>query len=213
MRQDWMIVAAVAVAVGATGWAVMRPAGSGAGSAEERLLVLRNNRYAAGGWTAAGSGSVTLDSTAGVATLAGPVLWWLADREFGDGTLELDYRRTDSTAVGGVYLRLPATPGEDYGAHAFAIRLGPDSAGVEANGAVAGVRAPSAVAGASSGGWHHLSARFDGTHLRVAIDDTTIMDWTAAPEGPVRDALPRGHLGLESRTGVIEVRNIVAGTP
>jgi hypothetical protein len=188
-----MILAVMAVAVGATGWLVLKPAASGASTPDGRLLVLRNNRYVAEGWQHLGAGTFTLDSTAGELRLGGgPGLLWYAAREFGDVTLELDFRRSDSTAEAGVLLRLPQAPeGDAYAARAFAIRLGPRVA-----------------AGTTPRTWHHLTARSEGERLTVSINDTTV-DWTAATGGSANVVPPRGHIGLESRAGAVEFRNIV----
>ena len=104
MSRTWVVVFVVVVAIAIGGYLVLQAgAGDGQAGAVERLLTMRNNRYVLDGWRHQGPGGFTLDSTAGVLkSYGGMGLLWYAAKEYGDFTLELDFRCADSATNSGV---------------------------------------------------------------------------------------------------------------
>ena len=109
MRRTLDVVFAVVVALAIGGYLVLQTgAGEGRAGAVERLLTMRNNRYVLEGWRHQGPGGFNLDSTAGVLkSYGGMGLLWYSAKQYGDFTLELDFRCADSATNSGVFLRVP----------------------------------------------------------------------------------------------------------
>jgi hypothetical protein len=183
------------------------------GPAVERLLTMENNRYTLEGWRHQGPGGFTLDSAAGVLRgYGGMGLLWYAAKEYGDFTLELDFKCADSTTNSGVFLRVPGEPTSDeYIYHSFEIQISDASAeGIHRTGAVYDAQAPSDTASKAPGEWNHFAISFRGDHITVVLNDRTVVDWDAEPRGKVRDFAPRGYIGLQNHDdrSPVEFRNI-----
>lgn len=213
MRREWIVVFAVVIAVAVGGYLVLR-SGAGGGPREQRLLTMRDNRYVLDGWKHQGPGGFTLDSTAGVLrSYGGMGLLWYTVKEYGDFTLELDFKCSDSTTNSGVFLRVPGEPTSDeYIYHSFEIQI--DDAGGEGihrTGAVYDAQAPSDTASRKPGEWNHFAITFRGSHITVVLNDKKVVDWDAEPRGKVRDFAPRGYIGLQNHDdrSPVEFRNIV----
>jgi len=226
MRREWIAVLVLAAAVGIGAYFVGRAAtGVGTQAApEQRLLTMRNNRYVLDGWEHQGPGGFTLDETAGVLKSHGGMgLLYYAAKEYGDFTLELDFRCADKTTNSGVFLRVPGKPTSDvYIYHSFEIQID-DSAkeAIHRTGAVYDAQAPgpyeapepdeSDADAVKPGPWNHFAITFRGSHITVLLNDQRIVDWDAEPRGKVKDFAPRGHIGLQNHDdkSVVEFRNIV----
>jgi hypothetical protein len=215
MRREWIAIVVVVVVV-AAGALLVRRAVTGAltPATEERLLVMRNNRYVLDEWRHQGPGGFTLDSTAGVLkSYGGMGLLWYAAREYGDFTLELDFRCADSATNSGVFLRVPGEPTSDeYIYHSFEIQIN-DAAeqAIHRTGAVYDAQAPSDSAAKPPGQWNHFAITFRGSRITVLLNDKKVVDWNAEPRGKVKDFAPRGYIGLQNHDdrSPVEFRNIV----
>jgi hypothetical protein len=218
----------VAVVIGAV---FVGRAMTGAGTrpvTEQRLLVMKDNRYVLDGWQHQGPGGFTLDEKAGVLKSHGGMgLLYYAAKQYGDFTLELDFRCADKTTNSGVFLRVPAEPtNDDYIYHSFEIQID-DSAreGIHRTGAVYDAEAPledglkrleqaakkpdeTAV---KPGEWRHYAITFRGSHITVVLNDVELVNWDAVPRGKVKDFAPRGYVGLQNHDdkSPVEFRNIV----
>lgn len=218
MSRTWVVVFVVVVAIAIAGYFVLRTGAGdgrpGAGGTVERLLPMRNNRYVLDGWRHQGPGGFTLDSTAGVLkSYGGMGLLWYAAKEYGDFTVELDFRCADSATNSGVFLRVPGEPTSDeYIYHSFEIQISDAGGeGIERTGAVYDAEAPSDSASKAPGEWNHFAITFRGDHITVVLNDEKVIDWDAEPRGKVRDFAPRGYLGLQNHDdrSVVEFRNIL----
>ena len=226
MRREWIAVLVLAAAVGVGVYFVGRAATGVETPAapEQRLLTMRNNRYVLDGWEHQGPGGFTLDETAGVLKSHGGMgLLYYAAKEYGDFTLELDFRCADKTTNSGVFLRVPGKPtSDDYIYHSFEIQID-DSAkeAIHRTGAVYDAQAPgpyeapepdeSDADAVKPGPWNHFAITFRGSHITVLLNDQRIVDWDAEPRGKVKDFAPRGYIGLQNHDdkSVVEFRNIV----
>jgi hypothetical protein len=229
MRREWIAVLLVAVTVGIGAVFVARAA-TGAGTkpaTEQRLLTMKDNRYVLDGWKHQGPGGFNLDATAGVLkSYGGMGLLYYAAKQYGDFTLELDFRCADKTTNSGVFLRVPGEPAsDDYIYHSFEIQIDDASEGIHHTGAVYDAEAPNADAlkrleqaakkpdetAVKPGEWRHFAITFRGSHITVVLDDVELVSWDAAPRGKVKDFAPRGYVGLQNHDdkSPVEFRNIV----
>jgi hypothetical protein len=216
MRREWIVVLVFAVTIAIGGYFVLQ-VGSGApgtGTAPvERLLPMRNNRYVTDGWRHQGPGGFTLDSTTGVLkSYGGMGLLWYAVKQYGDFTVDLDFKCTDSSTNSGVFLRVPGEPTSDeYIYHSFEIQIDDaGSEGIHRTGAVYDAQAPSDTASRLPGEWNHFTITFRGSHITVELNGKKVIDWAAEPRGKVRDFAPRGYFGLQNHEpNPVEFRNIV----
>lgn len=226
MRREWIAVVVLAVAVGAGAYVVGRAATDERvpSAPEQRLLAMRDNRYVLDGWEHQGPGGFTLDETAGVLKSHGGMgLLYYAAREYGDFTLELDFRCADETTNSGVFLRVPGRPtSDDYIYHSFEIQID-DAAkeGIHRTGAVYDAVAPTGYEApepdeadadaVKPGPWNRYAITFRGSRITVVLNGQKIVDWDAEPRGKVKDFAPRGYIGLQNHDdkSVVEFRNIV----
>jgi hypothetical protein len=224
MRREWIAVLVLAVAV-AIGALFVGRAATGDGPrpmTEQRLLSMKDNRYVLDGWRHHGPGGFTLDATAGVLKSQGGMgLLYYAAKQYGDFTLELDFRCADKTTNSGVFLRVPGEPtNDDYIYHSFEIQID-DAAGegIHRTGAVYDAEAPvgydappaSPSDAVKPGPWNHFAITFRGSHVTVVLNDQRVVDWDATPRGKVKDFAPRGYIGLQNHDdkSPVEFRNIV----
>ena len=166
----------------------------------EQILKSDNGRFSKHGWNHYGPGYFDLDSETGVLTSHGGMgLFWYGVKEFGNFTLELEYRCADEHTNSGVFVRVPGIPSSnDYIYHSFEIQIDDASEGVHHTGAVYDAEAPSQHAGNPSGEWNSMEITLQGSRIGVKVNGTAVIDWEAEPRGKVEDFATRGYIGLQN---------------
>ena len=166
----------------------------------EQILKQVDGRYSKHGWNHYGPGYFDLDPDTGVLTSHGGMgLFWYAVKQYGDFTLELEFKCADDHTNSGIFLRVPNVPSsDDYIYHSFEIQIDMAGEGVHETGAVYDAEAPSARAAKPAGEWNRYRITFEGNHITVELNGTTVIDWDAEPRGKVADFAPRGYIGLQN---------------
>ncbi len=124
---------------------------------------------------------------------------WFSDKDYGDFSLSLEFRTTDTNTNSGVFVRVPGIPtSDDYIYHAFEIQIDDVSEGIHHTGAVYDAEAPRVHAAKPPGEWNQLEITFRGNHMLVELNGRIVIDWNAEPRGKVLDFAERGHIGLQN---------------
>lgn len=166
----------------------------------EEMLKRINRRYSKHGWNHYGPGYFVLDEKTGILKGQGGMgLLWYSVKKYKDFILELDYKCADQYTNSGIFLRVPDIPtSDDYIYHSFEIQINDSGEGIHKTSAVYDAEQPRTDAFKGPGEWNHLKITFKGSHIKVELNDITVIDWGAEPRGKVRDFADEGYIGLQN---------------
>ncbi|MGQ9576830.1 MAG: 3-keto-disaccharide hydrolase [Thermoguttaceae bacterium] len=120
--------------------------------------------------------------------------------QFGNYLLRVDFRAPPQ-AQSGVFLRIrPPPEPEDVRLNCYEVNIAQQADDPFPTGSLVGRKR--AKPAKPRGDWQSLQIAADGGHFLVQLDGKTLLEYTDPK--PV----PRGHIGLEFRTGKIEFRNV-----
>lgn len=177
-----------------------------------QILTSHNGTFSKHGWNHYGPGYFELDQATGVLTSHGGMgLFWYAAKQYGNFSLDLEYRCANENTNSGVFLRVPGIPSSnDYIYHSFEIQIDDSEEGVHHTGAVYDAEPPSTHAANPSGDWNQLKVTFQGSLIQVELNGTEVINWNAEPRGKVEDFAERGHIGLQNHDdrSPVSFRNI-----
>jgi len=173
----------------------------------EQILRRGWGGYEKHGWNHYGPGYFEIDPKTGVLKSQGGMgLLWYARRMYKDFVLELDFKCAQKNTNSGIFVRVPGVPSsDDYIYHSFEIQIADDGQGIHRTGAAYDAEAPTAAPSRPTGEWNHFKIEFRGSRLRVELNGTQVLDWTAEPRGKIRDFAAEGYLGLQNHDSLSPV--------
>jgi len=126
-------------------------------------------------------------------------LLWYARKMYRDFVLELDFKCARDDTNSGIFLRVPKMPvSDDYIYHSFEIQIHDKGTGIHKTGAAYDAEAPTAAVSRPTMEWNHFKITFQGARIRVELNGTPVLDWTAEPRGKIRDFAREGYIGLQN---------------
>lgn len=166
----------------------------------EEILKRINRQYSKHGWNHYGPGYFVLDEKTGILKGQGGMgLLWYSVKKYKDFILELDYKCEDKHTNSGIFLRVPDIPtSDDYIYHSFEIQINDSGEGIHKTSAVYDAEQPRVDAFKEPDEWNHLKITFKSNHIKVELNDITVIDWDAEPRGKVRDFADEGYIGLQN---------------
>lgn len=166
----------------------------------EEILKRINRQYSKHGWNHYGPGYFVLDEKTGILKGQGGMgLLWYSVKKYKDFILELDYKCEDKHTNSGIFLRVPDIPtSDDYIYHSFEIQINDSGEGIHKTSAVYDAEPPRVDAFKEPDEWNHLKITFKSNHIKVELNNITVIDWDAEPRGKVRDFADEGYIGLQN---------------